>query len=269
MKRTRVYILLTIVLTGLLSGCVSADAVPAGTETIPETTATTEPTVLQTLPPTTEVPTQPAQEAHSPLYIPGIPAEDVIAAFNEVVLSAEFINSGDPSFLQKWTEPIFYRLEGDPTETDRQTLERFVLELNYIEGFPGMYESPDEYTSNLPIYFCSQEELLTRMGDQFLGNDGGVTFWYQENQIYRGILCIRKDLDQQLRNSVILEEIYNGLGPIQDTNLRPDSIIYSGFSQPQQLTDMDWLLLKLLYHPQMICGMTKDQCEAVIRQLYY
>lgn len=259
MKRTLSLILLILVFTGLLSGCGRADAVPSGTE------INTEPTVLQTLPPATQT----TQPAHSALYIPGIPVEDVITAFNEVVLSAEFINSGDPSVLQKWTEPIFYQLEGDPTEEDRRILERFVLELNYIVGFPGMFESPGTAETNLPMYFCSQEELLNRMGDQFLGNDGGVTFWYQENQIYRGILCIREDLEQQLRNSVILEEIYNGLGPIQDTDLRPDSIIYSGFSQPQQLTDMDWLLLKLLYHPQMICGMTKDQCEAVIRQLYY
>lgn len=263
MKRTRVYILLAIVLTGLLSGCVSADAVPAGTE------INTEPTVLQTLPPATEFPTQPTQAAHSPLYIPGIPVEDVIAAFQEVVLNAEFIHSGDPTALQKWTEPIFYRVEGTPTGEDLQTLERFVLELNYIEGFPGMYESPGEYEANLPIYFCSEGELLDRMGDGFLGNDGAVTFWYENDRIYRGILCIRTDLDQQLRNSVILEEIYNGLGPIQDTDLRPDSIIYAGFSQPQQLTDMDWLLLKLLYHPDMVCGMTADQCGAVIRQLYY
>jgi hypothetical protein len=30
---------------------------------------------------------------------------------------------------------------------------------------------------------------------------------------------------------VILEEVYNGLGPVQDTALRPDSLIYSDFSE--------------------------------------
>ena len=106
------------------------------------------------------------------------------------------------------------------------------------------------------------------MGDSFVGTDGAVTFWYENDVIYNAIICYRSDIDQYTRNSVILEEIYNGLGPIQDSLLRADSIIYSGFSQPQQLTDMDWLILRLLYHPQMRCGTDGAQCEAVIRQLY-
>jgi hypothetical protein len=76
-------------------------------------------------------------------------------------------------------------------------------------------------------------------------------------------------LDQYRRNSVILEEIYNGLGPIQDTSLRSDSIIYSEFSQPQALTNIDELILKLLYHPDIMPGMNAEQCETIIRQLYY
>ena len=68
---------------------------------------------------------------------------------------------------------------------------------------------------------------------------------------------------------MILEEIYNGLGPVQDTSLRSDSIIYAGYSTPQSLTAMDELLLRLLYRPELVCGMDAQQCEAVIRQLYY
>ena len=32
---------------------------------------------------------------------------------------------------------------------------------------------------------------------------------------------------------------------------------------------MDTLILKLLYHPEMQCGMHAEECEAVIRELYY
>ena len=90
-----------------------------------------------------------------------------------------------------------------------------------------------------------------------------------DNEIYDAIICCRTDLDQDLRNAVILEEMYNGLGPIQDTDLRVDSVIYSGYSEPQRLTQMDELILRLLYHPQMECGMDAQQCADVIRQLYY
>ena len=88
-------------------------------------------------------------------------------------------------------------------------------------------------------------------------------------QILRHDELQAKAVDQQTRNSVILEEIYNGLGLTQDTILREDSIIYSGYSEPQALTPMDELLLKLLYHPTLRCGMTKEECDAAIRALYH
>jgi hypothetical protein len=68
---------------------------------------------------------------------------------------------------------------------------------------------------------------------------------------------------------VILEEIYNGLGLTQDTILREDSIIWQSYSEPQELTPVDKLLLQLLYHPDIRCGMNAAECEAVIRELYY
>ena len=96
------------------------------------------------------------------------------------------------------------------------------------------------------------------------------SFWYDGfDRIYEGTICYCTEIDQTVRNSVILEEIYNGLGPVQDTDLRADSIIYAGYSEPQELTQIDKLLLRLLYHPSMKCGMDREECEAVIRSLYY
>lgn len=255
-----------------LWGCSdSSETLPA--EIVPTTAATeetwieeiyTEATTFPTAPPETTLP------LHSELYIPGVSVEDVILYFDEVCLNAEFVNSGDPTLLQKWTDPIFYHIHGELTEADQAVLTAFADSLNTLPGFPGIYQSQDALLTNLSIFFCDQQYMLELMGDQFLGMDGGVTFWYNdENVIFDAIICCRTDLTQQLRNSVILEEIYNGLGPIQDTSFREDSIIYSELSEPQQLTGIDWLLLKLLYHPDMKCGMTAAQCEAVIRQLYY
>lgn len=254
---------LVLIIFLVFSGC--GLAVPENTHlpTVPETSApptqspTETPTVAPTAPP------------HSALYIPGVNADDVVLYFNEVCLSAEFINSGDPSFLQRWEEPICYALHGAYTPEDIEKIENFAAWLNTVEGFPGIFEAEEVWQSNLDIHFCDQDELIDRMGDNFYGTDGAVTFWYDNDIIYNAIICIRTDLDQQLRNSVILEELYNGLGPIQDTSLRPASIIYAEFSQPQELTAMDQLILKLLYHPQLRPGMTSQECETIIRSLYY
>ncbi len=208
---------------------------------------------------------------HSALYLPGVSVDDVILYFNEVCLQAEFVNSGDPSRLQKWEAPIRFICIGDCTETDRNALLGFVGWLNTVEGFPGMEETDEPEQANLRIHFCEgEEEYLLLMGDNFPGTDGGVTFWYDGmDVIYDAVIGYRMDVDQEIRRSVILEEIYNGLGPVADTDLREDSLIYSGFSAPQSLTEIDELIMKLLYHPEMQCGMDAEACEAVIRQLYY
>lgn len=266
----------TILLVISLSACDQITPPTEPTQILQtEPTSTTESTPLVTVP--TEIePTEPettetvpTEPAHSQLYIPGVPVEDVILYFNEVCLDGEFINSGNASLVQKWTAPIYYSLEGDYTDADLAVLNDFGQWLNHVEGFPGFYPAENIMSVNLNIHFCSQQDIVTLLGPNLENMDGGVTFWYDFNKIYNAIICCRRDIDQHLRNSVLLEEIYNGLGPIQDTSLRPDSIIYQEFSQPQSLTAVDELIIRLLYHPDILPGMDASQCEQVIRTLYY
>ena len=153
-----------------LAGCAPEpqSAAPATETTVPETTVQPE-----TLPPP-PVYTEPVEA-----FAAGSGVEDVILYFNEVCLDAEFVNSGDPSFLQKWEAPIRYRIHGNPTEEDLAVLRDFSAQLNSIHGFPGIREAGGEETANLRIHFCSQEEMVDLMGSQFSHQDGAVTFWYR------------------------------------------------------------------------------------------
>ncbi len=263
-------ILALLVLSLVLTACTlpappTEPTQPSETESTPTLPTESDPTV-----PTQTDPTEETKPEHSPLYIPGLSVEDVIRYFNEVCLDAEFVNNGDATLVQKWVDPIFYKLEGEPTMEDHAMLSSFMAWLNAVEGFPGFVETEEGAMSDLRIYFCTADFMTTLLGPNFEYMDGGVTFWYNGiNEITDATICYRTDLSQTVRNSVILEEIYNGLGPVQDTDLRPDSIIYSGYSEPQSLTEIDELILKLLYHPDIKCGMNAQQCEEIIRKLYY
>ena len=259
MRKISVLLMVCMLLLSM-SACVTNEPI---VETTTQPTQATEPTVTE------ETVTDAQEIEHSSLYITGLRVEDVILYFNEVCLDAEFNDGGDPSRLQKWTNPIFYHIDGKYTAEDISVLNNFVQWLNTIEGFPGIAEAESADKANLQIHFCSQKALVSIMGQNFQETDGAVTFWYESHEIYEAVICYREDISQVLRNSVILEEIYNGLGPVQDTDLRQDSLIYSGYSEPQSLTSVDELILKLLYHPSMKCGMDRQACEQVIRQLYY
>ena len=246
----------------LLCGCAHAE--PQQTPA-PTPAATPEPIPEPTPEPTPE----PAPE-HSELYIPGLPVEDVIRYFSEVALDAEFVSGGDASLLQKWHIPISYIVHGSYTEEDLAIIGELAVWLNELEGFPGMERTEDPALANLSIYFCPQDDMPIILGDNFWGLDGGVSFWYDDmNRIYDATICYREDMTGPVRRSVILEEIYNGLGPVQDTNLRENSLIWSGYGEVQELTAVDELILKLLYHPSLRCGMNAAECEAAIRELYY
>lgn len=262
---------LLLALLMLLSGCgipqTETPAVPSTVPTVPETTFPEDTTedFTPTEPPTTEAP----QPPHSELYIEGLSTDAVILYFEEICLDAEVVNSGDPSRLQKWTAPIIYQILGDPTLQDLDMLSKFAEWLNSIPGFPGIREAADAEVPAMDIFFCSEAEMAGLLGDWAWGCDGGVTFWYDMDEIYSATICIRTDISQEVRSSVILEEIYNGLGPVQDTDLREDSLIWSGYSFPQWLTEEDMLLLKLLYHPDLKPGMNAQQCAEAIRNIYY
>ena len=100
--------------------------------------------------------------------------------------------------------------------------------------------------------------------------DGAVQFWFYNatHNIHTGNIGYRTDIDQSIRNSVLVEEIINLLG-ITDTVLREDSITYQYGSDVTELSDVDWVILRLVYDARMQCGMTREECAQILAELYY
>ncbi len=224
----------------------------------------------------TEEPTEhvePTVPESSDYYIPGISTEDMITYFNEVVLNMEYTDgTGDSTLVQKWLTPIYYITDGDPTDEDIAVLENLFEELNQIPGFPGIYPADENTNHNLTLRFLDQDNFRTAFSDFIQGEnaDGAVQFWYYTltNEIHTGQIGYRTDLTQEERNSVLLEEIINLLG-ISDTILRKDSIVYQYSSEATKLSEVDWVLLKLLYDPQIQCGMDALACQEILKTLYF
>ncbi len=258
--------LLALVLTLMLCGCA---AQPTPSTTIPPETTIPVTTVPETTVPETTVPATTAP-LHSPLYLEGIQLEEVVANFNDVVMHMEY-GDGDYSRVQKWLFPILYCIEGNPTDEDLQVLQDFFRQLNAVPGFPGIAMAEGLQRASLTISFLDAKDFHESFSD-VVGEDawGAVQFWYYDdtNEIYDARIGYRTDIDQEYRNSILLEEIVNCLG-ISDTELREDSIVYQYSNDNLSLSDMDWLILKLLYNPAIECGMDADACRAVIEQLYY
>lgn len=213
------------------------------------------------------------EDKHSKFYLEGYSVEDVLKYFNEVVLNTEYATgAGDATLVQRWDIAIRYRVEGDFKKEDIEILEKFFAELNKVDGFAGVSEAKETETPNLYIYFEGREAFNDRFLD-FVNNeyaDGVARYWYytETNDIYEGTIGYCTDMAKESRESVLLEELVNCLG-IGDSVLREDSIVYQYGSDVKELSEMDWLIIKLLFNPRIRCGMDIEQCEEVIRELYY
>ena len=259
-----------LMITILLCGC-TEKAQPAETvqeETVQEETVQT--TVAET---TVAETTEETMALHSDLYDPDYTVQQIQTYFEEIVLNIEYTDGiGNANLVQKWCAPITYRLSGQATEEDLRVLETFFAELNQIPGFPGIAAAMEGETEQIRISFLEPDLFRDSFSSVVGGEDatGATQFWYytDTNEIYSARIGYRTDMDQSLRNSVLLEEVVNTLG-ISDTVLREDSITYQYSDFNTCLSDVDWILLKLLYHPELKNGMDSEACASVIQQLYY
>lgn len=250
--------LLLVMLSLFLPGCQTCTE----STDIPSVAGTTEAAMV---PPTT-------QPLHSDMYLSQYSQEQILTWFEEVVLDMEYSEGeGDITLVQKWTSPIGFRIYGKPTREDLAVLNDLIARLNQIPGFPGFYTAEAEGLEALQIRFLDEDTFRDSFSGVVNGEDayGATQFWYytQTNEIHSAQIGCRTDISQNERNSVLVEEIVNALG-LSDTLLREDSITYQYSNDNTDLSQADWILLKLLYHSEIRCGMNRDQCAEVIRQLY-
>ena len=217
--------------------------------------------------------TEPPMPAHSELYLPDCTVQQITEYFEEVVLNVEYTDgTGADDLVQKWLSPLCYRIYGTPTDTDRDVLNALFEQLNAVPGFPGIYPAADELRENVSIHFLDQTAFRESFSQIIQGEEayGAVQFWYytETNELHTARIGYRTDIEQSIRNSVLIEEVINILG-ITDTVLRPDSITYQYSNETTALSDVDMVILKLLYSPDIQCGMDADSCAAVIKEQYY
>ena len=180
--------------------------------------------------------------------------------------------TGDVTRVQKWLSPIYFNIYGSYTNDDLSKLYELFAQLNAIDGFPGIFPASNENCENMSISFLEPNDFTDQFTNVVHGEDafGATEFWYytDTNEIHTARIGYRTDIDQIIRNSILLEEIINSLG-ISDSSLRTDSIVYQDSNDNLVLSDIDILILKLLYNTEIQCGMNYENCKEIIEKLYY
>ncbi len=201
-------------------------------------------------------------------------------------------SSGKPVPLRRWANPVGLAVEfGTAVPPAQQAailqeISGFASRLTRITGHPVRMDAaqpnmhilivgeddnallPQRARRIVPGMSASAMSIFRTMPRNihcfvmaFSGGNGGDPHTYRQ-----AIVVIRAEHPELMRQSCIHEEMAQGLGLANDTpRARPS--VFNDDDEFALLTNHDELLLRMLYDPRLIPGMTLEEARPMIRQI--
>ncbi len=202
----------------------------------------------------------------------------ILDAFGKIAFGNEFVAEADPR-LQKWTQPIRWRSYVElPLESgEREFLEAHLARLRRLTGldFAEAYRWPD---TNFGILFVAEDRyaywieryiepsrrhMLARLArTACLGffRHHRLTF---EIEFAVAIIPVERARARGLMRSCIAEETTQVLGLLNDAEV--PGTLFNDSGDARDLTPLDEMLVRLLYHPALRAGMKRGEALAAAR----
>lgn len=165
------------------------------------------------------------------------------------------------SKLTRWEREIRIYAYGDHSTADLEALDDFIEELSWKCGrLPEIRRVSSKESANVTIYYGPLKSLSSHVRDYVEGNWGCFYYRYNDYRRTRGEIAIATDVtNQKQRNHLMMEELVGVLGLSNDHDLYTDSILYAPWTETQKLSDVDWLMLNMLYDSSVSCGMSMSR----------
>ena len=126
-----------------------------------------------------------------------------------------------------------------------------------------MYYKENDY--DLSIDFISYDKLYGIIKVQ--GVEGYSTIDFNNDIIYKSNIYINSNLDNNIKRSVICEEILHSIGLKNDSKLIPNSVLYEYGSKVEDLSDYDILAVNILYSTYINCGMSDVAVNKILNNI--
>lgn len=202
----------------------------------------------------------------------------ILNSFNDITLNRE--HGGHSGQVNKWLQPIRYQI--DDRTGDQALHQRMVSDhLYHLASITGLDIKPAAASdrANLRINFASEQDL-----DHSLSRDFGLSDDTLRHQIIHDSVClarVKASTEGEIKSagviipvdrarahgklmSCIVEELTQVLGLVNDSNKVFPSI-FNDRSFNDFLSGLDYILLKLLYEPEIGAGMRRDELEQQLR----
>jgi len=198
-------------------------------------------------------------------------AEEIIEDFRKVVLGAEASSlPRNSAIVRKFAGPVRFYLH-NRSSLDRQAeAERFILALPTIIRGLDVQIVEDRDRANFHLYIADRQdyrglveaEIYKRKLDRAPGRCF-VAAVAKSGRIQRSTAIIISDEGESVFKRCLIEEVLQGLGPLNDASSAEDSL-FNDRSTIDRLTEHDRLLLNILYDPRLKPGMRWRQARRVL-----
>jgi len=225
------------------------------------------------------------------LLIPGhyLSATDHLAWTSSDFLSKRFIEIGlkneysrKPSVIRKWTKPVHYFFVHQVADVAlHERLSR--LHLQQLSAITEIKFIPvsEQKKADLLIIFSAEDQLKQLLRDTLAINSAT-----ERQQLFKNSVCLARfsvNQDASIQRAIVVipvdrarshaklvacvvEEITQIMGLPNDVETIFPSI-FNDQSKDELLTGLDYLLLKILYHPLLKVGTTEQQIKPILRKI--
>ncbi len=200
-------------------------------------------------------------------------------SFERIALSSEYTEH--PPLLRKWHQPIRYQFQHDVA--DKQLHEQLsTMHLQQLSAITGhsIQAATGDASANLQIIFTDEARLAGYLSNLMHLNDTTV------QQLSRNSVCIANfsvNSNGEIQQALVLipvdrarahakllacivEELTQVMGlPNDDVAVFPS--IFNDRSHDNFLSGLDYVLLKLLYQPDLTAGMSASQSRAAVNKI--
>lgn len=195
--------------------------------------------------------------------------EAAIDYFGEIASATEF-GDAEAGYVRKWRQPIRISITGSPTREDIDTIHNLAGQINSLNLVPHITILDDgEKGANCVFIFDSLNNLANKLPGYRADNYAMFFFDEQNHVIERSTIAVTTGMiDQPARNHLIQEEFIQSLGLGNDSERYRDSIFQQDWTVVQRPSEMDWLVLEMLYRPELSPGQSIDSAQRALRGLY-
>jgi Protein of unknown function (DUF2927) len=190
----------------------------------------------------------------------------------EIGFGTEFGSS--PKVLRRWDQPVKIFMVDTTFKELHQELRLIVNELNTLIDLVEFSLTTKQSEANIIVY-CGDADTFGNQYEPsskpYLSSNQGLfwLYWNSSNNVTKASVFVDVFRTRELscQKHLLREELTQSMGLMQDSNRYPESIFQLAWTCTTSYSDIDREVIKLLYHPKLSAGMSKDEARAVLKRI--